>query len=94
MILTFPKAATGHAPHMGASRLVILLGRLRDVLGRTLNAIGAPGAIRPVALKDEVTGTDIQVSVSALFVRLSVNGRDYYFDRLSGRFDGTGMGCG
>jgi hypothetical protein len=42
---------------------------------------------------DGVTGQKVAVSVGDLFVRLSIDGRDYYFDRLTGRFDGTGLGC-
>ena len=42
---------------------------------------------------DIVTGGVIEVKVGSLFTRLSVNGRDYYFDRITGRFAGTGQGC-
>jgi len=39
---------------------------------------------------DKITGQKVAVSIGDLFVRLSVDGRDYYFDRITGRFDGTG----
>jgi hypothetical protein len=67
-----------------------LLGRARERLGALLNRIGVPGAIQPVEVRDKLTGQQVSVSVGELFVRVSVDGRDYYFDRLSGRFDGTG----
>lgn len=55
-----------------------------------MNSAGAPGAIREVDLKDALTGQEVSVTVGATYVRLTVNERDYYFDRLTGRFDGTG----
>jgi hypothetical protein len=52
-----------------------------------------PGAIRDSMVEDEATGQRIEVRVGRLFTRISINGRDFYFDRFSGRFDGTGTGC-
>lgn len=46
--------------------------------------------MRDCELKDDLTGQHISVTVGGAYVRLSVNGRDYYFDRLNGQFDGTG----
>ena len=46
--------------------------------------------MQPVAINDPATGQQIAVTVGDLLVRLTVNGRDFYFDRLTGRFDGTG----
>jgi len=66
---------------------------MREALGRLFNRLHIPGSIAPMNYKDIVTGDAIDVTVSPLFVRLSINGRDYYFDRFNGRFDGTGMGC-
>ena len=65
--------------------------RLRQVLGEILNRSRLPGAIAPIQLADLVTGSRIEVSVSAVFTRLSIDGRDYYFDRITGAFDGTGQ---
>jgi hypothetical protein len=50
----------------------------------------APGAIRDAEIKDALTGQAVSVVVGVLYVRISVDGRDYYFDRVTGRFDGTG----
>ena len=41
-------------------------------------------------VKDSLTGQEVAVSVEVLFVRLTVDGRDYYFDRLTGKYNGTG----
>jgi len=45
-------------------------------------------------LVDRVTGQEIKLTVGDLFVRLSIDGRDYYFDRFTGKFDGTGSVTG
>jgi hypothetical protein len=68
----------------------IVAGRLLEWFGGALNWLRMPGAIRPVEIDDELAGQHISVSVGEMFVCLSVNGRDYYFNRVTGRFDGTG----
>ena len=78
-------------PKTGIGVLGEWRSRLRSALGCVLNYSRLPGAIAPVKLADSVTGDRIEVSVSATFTRLSVDGRDYYFDRITGRFDGTGQ---
>jgi hypothetical protein len=45
-------------------------------------------------LDDRLAGQRISATVGELFVCVSVNGRDYYFDRITGRFDGTGYSPG
>ncbi len=67
---------------------------IRAGIGVLLNRIGAPGAIQPFEIHDELTDQHIKVTVSPRFTIIQVNGRDYYFYRLTGGFDGTGMGCG
>ena len=67
---------------------------LTDGLGWLMERLGVPGAIQPFEMQDELTGQHIKVTVSARFTVVQVNGRDYYFYRYTGHFDGTGMGCG
>jgi hypothetical protein len=88
-ILELPKSA-----RRGASGRQIWQSRCVEFLGCLLNKMGIPGAVREVSIDDKATGQYIQVSTGRLFTRLSVNGRDYFFNRLTGRFDGTGTGCG
>jgi hypothetical protein len=76
-----------------ANWLDIHIGRVRQWFGRLLNNFGLPGAIRSMDYQDIVTGNHVAVSIGSLFVRVSINGRDYYFDRVTGKFDGTGTGC-
>jgi hypothetical protein len=65
-------------------------GRLIGALGAALNRLAMPGAIRNAEIEDELTGQKLSVQVSPYFVRITVDGRDYYFNRFTGKFDGTG----
>jgi hypothetical protein len=66
---------------------------LREALGAALKWLRLPGAISEANIQDPVTGDRVEIRIGNLYTRLSLNGRDYYFDRVSGRYDGTGMGC-
>ncbi len=89
-IIGFPSERVSRAPRDGATMIDVLGSRMRMGIGRLLNRLGVPAAIQPVEFTDETTKQHVAVAVDDLFVRLSVDGRDYYFDRLTGRFDGTG----
>lgn len=91
-LLSAPTAA-GLPVALGAGKAAIWISRLREAIGGALNRIMVPGAVRPMVYDDPVTGDRIQVNTDSLFTVLTVNGRDYYFKRLSGRFDGTGTCC-
>ncbi|SRR6266568_1855813 len=77
----------------GATWWQITRGRLRERVGALLSWVRIPGAISQATIDDPVTHQHIEVHVTALYTRLTVDGRDYYFDRLTGRYDGAGMGC-
>jgi hypothetical protein len=89
-VVHFHAKRVQQSAHGGATWLQVLSGRLTRWLGRALNRLGLPGAVRSMTLTDKLAGQHIAVSVGDLFVCVSVNGRDYYFDRITGRFDGTG----
>jgi hypothetical protein len=74
----------------GATMMDIARSRLRMGIGRMLNKLRVPAAIQPIDILDEFTEQHIAVNIDGLFVRVSIDGRDYYFDRITGRFDGTG----
>jgi len=76
-----------------ASRLARLRARGRQLVGSVLSHLHVPGAIADAEIDDEVSGHRIEVKTEGLFTRIRVNGRDFYFDRITGRFDGTGSGC-
>lgn len=91
MIRLLPRAttaATGRSSWWATTRLWTEMQ-----LARLLNRAGVPGAIQPMSYHDNLTGQQIDVRVGMLFTVLTVNEHDYYFDRMTGRFDGTGSGC-
>ena len=79
---------------LGASRWQIIKSRFREWVGRIVNHLGLPGAVRDTEIYDELTDQRIKIRTGSFFTRISVNGRDYYFYRFTGRFDGTGKGLG
>ncbi len=89
-IIRFPAERTGHPARGPATPLDVAGGRLRERLGRFVSYLGIPGAIVPTEIHDQTTGQHIAISVGTLSVCLTVNGRDFYFDRFTGRFTGTG----
>lgn len=89
-----PPYKKGRPSNTSASWLDIAIGRIQLATGHLLNWLKIPGAVRDIELKDALTGQHISVKVGPLFTCLTVDGRDYYFRRVSGKFDGTGMGCG
>jgi hypothetical protein len=92
-IVRFPTERVLRTARRDATYFDILKGRARQWLCRILNRAGVPSAIQPVEFDDQFTGQHVAVSVGELFMCISVGGRDYYFDRLTGRFDGTGTDC-
>ena len=90
-VLQFPVLA-GPAV-AGATRCQVWRWRARLLIGRGLAWLKAPGLVSNVTIHDPVTGQRIEVRVGPLFTTVSVNGRDYYFTRFSGTYDG-GLGCG
>jgi hypothetical protein len=89
-VIRFPAERVARAAVGGASQWQIWHGRMREIAGRVLCRLGVPGAIATTEIRDDLTGQEIKVIVQGHYVRLTVNSRDYYFDRITGRFDGTG----
>ncbi len=65
---------------------------VREIVGFLFCRAAVPGFVRDVELHDEATGNHIRIRPGVIFTVLSVNGRDYYFHRINGKFDGTGSG--
>jgi len=91
MLVPFPSQPNCSVEN--ASRLDILKSRLRQLAGKILGRARLPGLIAPTTINDPYSGQRIEVKVGIMCTRISVNGRDYYFSRFSGKFDGTGSGC-
>ena len=82
------------------SRTGILFERLKRKLGQILLKLGVPGPVSDIVICDQPTSLterlldsryQVVVKTSALYTTISVNGRDYFFDRLTGRYDGSGL---
>lgn len=69
--------------------------KTRRSIGRLANRAGVPGAVTSVDLIDGADGPRFAIKVGNWYTVVSVGNRDYYFNRLTGRFDGTGstIGC-
>ena len=60
------------------------------MLGRILNALRAPGFVRPMEYSGEYTEQSLKIRTSPRYTILTINGLEFYFLRESGRFDGIG----
>lgn len=89
-VIRFPDERVSHPVREGATWIDIARGRFKELIGRTANRIRIPGAVQSAEIHDNATGQHIEVVVGTLFTRLTVNGRDFYFNRFTGRFNGTG----
>lgn len=69
------------------------IDRARFLFGALLNKGGIPGAVQPFEYADTLTGTVLELRNTELFTILRVDGREYYFTRVTGKLDGTGSGC-
>jgi hypothetical protein len=85
------KTIRNYLVHAPASFVDILWVRFRIFVGKALASLRIPGAIRDQKINDPATHHLIDIHVGDLFTKISVDGRDYYFDRLTGRFDGADM---
>jgi hypothetical protein len=62
---------------------------IRGMIGRTLEAIGFPARIREFEYVDPMTNQTIYLSTGARYSVLHVGDKQFFFERVSGRFDGT-----
>jgi len=93
-VLRILRQSVGVPTRAGSTRAERAHLRLRELASRLFDKIGVPGFVRDAKITDELTGHSINIRARGLFTKITVNGRDYYFHRLTGRFDGTGTGCG
>jgi len=67
-----------------------LRSRIEELFCSWLTRRGFPGAIQPMTFTDELTRQTVTVRVTTGYTILTVDGRDFFFHRLTGTFDGTG----
>jgi hypothetical protein len=94
-LLQFKNIKVNHSHEAlgSASKFQIYFSRIIECFGKLFCNFHIPGFIKPIELHDEVTGYQVNIKVSPHFTKLSINGRDFYFHRLTGKYDGTGQGC-
>lgn len=63
---------------------------MRYLLGKILQWFRAPGFVRPFQYRDPDTGEVIAVRTSPRYTILSLGGKEFFFLRESGKFDGVG----
>lgn len=90
-VIPFP--APGHPSRSGASLWVRMRTEISLLIGRLARHVGVPGAITNIDIHDSVSGYHLVVRIGVFYTCVSVDGRDFYFYRWSGRLDGTGSGC-
>jgi hypothetical protein len=64
--------------------------KAKSLLGGFLNKIGFPALLREVEIEDQVLGEIVRIRIGRSCSVLSIDNRDFYFDRLTGKFTGTG----
>jgi len=62
----------------------------RQKIGRVLEAMHAPAKIKEFECVDPITNECVYLSTGARYSVLHVGSKRLFFDRLTGRFDGTG----
>jgi hypothetical protein len=67
-----------------------IVGVLRVWLGRALEALGAPARIKEFEYVDQGTNQTVYLSTGTRYSVLHVGDKQFFFERASGRFDGTG----
>jgi hypothetical protein len=59
------------------------LDALKMKTGRLLNVCGVPGLVQGIIINDELTGRTISVTPHPLYTIINIDGRDYYFHRIT-----------
>ena len=60
------------------------------MLGRLMQRLRVPGVVRPFEYNDPDRGERISLRTSTRYSILTIGSKELYFERTSGRFDGTG----
>jgi len=63
---------------------------MRYLLGKLLHWVRMPGFIRPFQYRDLNSGRLISVRTSPQYTILSIDGKELFFIRETGKFDGIG----
>ena len=68
---------------------------IKSAIGNLLNRIKFPAFIQKTEIEDPVLNMNIKIKPCSRSTIISIDNRDFYFDRLTGKFTGTGCSmCG
>lgn len=59
-------------------------------LGRLLSWMRVPGFVQSFKYEDAKTGQRVEIRLSPRYTILSIDGKEFFFRRETGAFDGTG----
>lgn len=85
-LIQFPRPV-----EVGATRFQLLREWVWESVRSAVHWLGLPGAIHECKIRDAVTGQHIRITVTRFGTELWIDGREYHFDRLTGKLRGTGM---
>lgn len=63
---------------------------MRRILGHLIHNLRIPGLIKPFQYRDPNDGSIISIRTSPRYTILTVGGKELFFIRETGKFDGTG----
>ncbi len=64
---------------------------LRKIIGWGLERAKTPALVKEFEFVDPLTDETVYLSTGETYTTLSVGGRQFYFDRLTGSLDGAGL---
>jgi hypothetical protein len=67
----------------------IVKGAAQDIIGRTMNLLHSPAKVREFEYVDPISDQTVYLSTGARYSVLHIGRLKLFFDRATGRFDGT-----
>lgn len=89
-IIPFPADKVRRHHPVAAVQPEVTSRPLLQGLGRMLRRERRPHALQEIQIDESPTGQRLSVWVGEFYVRICLDGQDYYFDRATGQFDGRG----
>ncbi len=66
-----------------------IVDAVRESIGRAFEAFHVPAKIREFEYVDQITNETVYLSTGARYSVLHVGDKQFFFERTTGRFDGT-----
>lgn len=71
-------------------QILYIIYKLKLAGSSLLNKIGYPLIVSNIEVQDEIVGLKIKIEASKHWTKISIDNRDFYFSRITGKFSGTG----